>query len=104
MVVNVGGVFEFWTNGLLKSTLHRVVFEPEHQKLDRYSIACFFQPARDTLLGPIPSALVPKTRPTFDEVPEGTKDELTSFEYLQLRLKATYAHLSVKEQSANELY
>ncbi|ORY95421.1 hypothetical protein BCR43DRAFT_557585 [Syncephalastrum racemosum] len=104
ILVNVGGVFEFWTNGLFKSTMHRVVFKPEHQEMDRYSIACFFQPAGNTLLRPIPSTLVPKSRPQFDEVPEGTKDELTAMEYLQLRLEATYAHMSAETRSANVVY
>lgn len=48
LIVNVRGILEYWTNGLFKSTMHRVVFRPEHQEMDRYSIACFNQPLWDT--------------------------------------------------------
>ncbi|KAI9497690.1 hypothetical protein BDB00DRAFT_803633 [Zychaea mexicana] len=91
ILVNVGGVMEYWTNGLFKSTMHRVCFMPEHQTNDRYSIACFGQPKRDVQLKVIPSNIVPKERPTFKEIPAHLNDKLlTSAEYLQLRLDAAY--------------
>ncbi|KAI9246075.1 hypothetical protein BDA99DRAFT_471841 [Phascolomyces articulosus] len=91
ILVNVGGVFDFWSNGLLKSTMHRVTHMPEHQMFDRYSIACFGQPTRNTPLNAIPSKLIPKERPFYPEIPEHLQDKiLTSGDYLQLRLDAAY--------------
>ncbi|KAI8141955.1 hypothetical protein BJV82DRAFT_560152 [Fennellomyces sp. T-0311] len=91
ILVNVGGIMEYWTNGLFKSTLHRVVALPEHQSLDRYSIAVFGQPQRDVPLQAIPSSIVPAERPVFKEIPEHLNDVLlTSADYLQLRLDAAY--------------
>lgn len=38
LLVNIGDLMQFWTNGLLKSTVHRVVF-PEGESEDRYSVS-----------------------------------------------------------------
>ncbi len=48
VLINVGDVMEMWTNGLLKSTLHRVVNPPDERKLKpRYSTAFFCDPDLD---------------------------------------------------------
>ncbi|KAL1933369.1 hypothetical protein VTP01DRAFT_7459 [Rhizomucor pusillus] len=90
ILVNVGRILEYWTNGLFKSTVHRVVFIPEHQEMDRYSIACFNQPLRDATLAPIPSSIVPEDAVVQQEVGIPPGKILTSAEYLQLRLDAAY--------------
>lgn len=45
ILVNVGDLLSFWTNGLLKSTVHRVVFptasEDQPESTERLSIAFF---------------------------------------------------------------
>lgn len=41
ILVNIGDLMHFWTNGLLKSTVHRVVF-PEGKSQDRYSVGYLF--------------------------------------------------------------
>ena len=56
ILVNVGDLLDHWTNGLLKSTVHRVVL-PEGDKSDRYSIAYFCHPVDETELVRIPSVL-----------------------------------------------
>ncbi|TPX60180.1 hypothetical protein SpCBS45565_g07583 [Spizellomyces sp. 'palustris'] len=59
IVVNTGDLMEFWTEGLVKSTAHRVVFPDgpaAHQ--DRYTIAYFGQPEDSTPLTTIPSEIV----------------------------------------------
>jgi len=38
--VNLGDALQFWTKGLLKSTVHRVLIPPKQ----RYSIAYFIEP------------------------------------------------------------
>ncbi|SCV05036.1 LANO_0G17084g1_1 [Lachancea nothofagi CBS 11611] len=45
LVVNFGDLLSYWTNGVLKSTLHRVKFSPgETREHDRYSIVFFVHP------------------------------------------------------------
>lgn len=86
ILVNVGDQIEFWTNGLFKSTMHRVVFLPEHAHVDRYSIPFFVHPSDETLLTPIPSTIVPPaSSKKGDEV-------ITAEEHLRRRLDATYTY------------
>lgn len=47
-VVNIGDMFERWTNGLFKSTIHRVI-TPKGAK-ERYSVPFFFEPNFDALV------------------------------------------------------
>ena len=44
-VVNLGDMLERWTNGLFRSTKHRVLTSSENE---RYSIPFFYEPAFDT--------------------------------------------------------
>ncbi|KAI9495595.1 hypothetical protein BDB00DRAFT_759711 [Zychaea mexicana] len=93
ILVNVGGVMEYWTNGLFKSTLHRVVFHPEHQTHDRYSIAYFVQPEKDASLAAVPSCVIPQTRPEFEDVIHGKKPELAIVnDYTTWRYEQSYRH------------
>ncbi|KAF8295743.1 Clavaminate synthase-like protein [Clavulina sp. PMI_390] len=53
IVVNIGEMWEIWTSGLYKSTLHRVVHRGENY---RVSIPFFFEPNFDAMIAPIPAA------------------------------------------------
>jgi isopenicillin N synthase-like dioxygenase len=44
-VVNLGDMLERWTNGLFRSTLHRVL---TNGSAERYSLPCFYDPHFDT--------------------------------------------------------
>ncbi|KAJ3414841.1 hypothetical protein HDV05_005998 [Chytridiales sp. JEL 0842] len=57
VVVNAGDLLEFWTGGLIKSTVHRVVGNTDSDK-GRQSIAYFCHPCDKTMLETIPSDLV----------------------------------------------
>lgn len=92
VVVNIGDLLSHWTNGLLKSTVHRVVVPQlpppstdsssqastngsdseasrrggdESASSDRLSIALFVHPEEDAMLIPIPSPLVQKRAADF---------------------------------------
>jgi isopenicillin N synthase-like dioxygenase len=84
ILVNVGDLLSFWTHGLLKSTVHRVVFPKEVENADRYSIAYFCHPLDEAKLEGVPSKLV-------EGMGDGTRDVMTAKEHLESRLNATYS-------------
>ena len=89
ILVNLGDVLSFWTNGLLKSTVHRVTIPTSSQSgvrgEDRYSIAYFCHPDDDAKLTEVPSPKVPKS-----SVSNGAADIWTAKDHLNSRLAATY--------------
>lgn len=95
IVVNVGDLLEYWTNGLLKSTVHRVVM-PAGAKEDRYSIVYFCHPGDNEGLVAVPSKLVQeKGKSTNGDAKVGygggTEGKaMTAKEHLMRRLEATY--------------
>lgn len=55
MVVNIGDMLEIWTNGLWKSTKHRVVHRAE--KL-RVSVPFFYEPRLESVVRPLEKCVV----------------------------------------------
>ncbi|ODM18013.1 hypothetical protein SI65_06801 [Aspergillus cristatus] len=109
ILVNIGDLLSYWTDGLLKSTVHRVVFPLSEQRAenpqDRYSIVYFCHPVNTTELVPVPSKIVDAHREERkesqgDKVGFGGgagylvpgKRALTASEHLQARLAATYTY------------
>lgn len=113
ILINIGDMLSFWTNGLLKSTIHRVVFplaerspsasasasSAEEKPVDRYSVVFFCHPLNDcNLVPPVPSRLVAAAgeeearRVGFGGGAGSLKERssMTAKEYLDLRLSATY--------------
>ncbi|KAL6949850.1 hypothetical protein ACO0QE_000513 [Hanseniaspora vineae] len=93
LVVNFGDLLSFWTNGLLKSTTHRVKFSPQESRFtDRYSIVFFVHPENDTTLDPVPSEIVQalKKKNEQDDKEGGEKPLMTALQHLQFRLQETY--------------
>lgn len=97
VLVNIADLLSYWTNGLLRSTVHRVNFpaEAKHGGEDRYSIVYFCHPGFDTELVAVPSKMVQEKIMTEGELVgygggiEGKK-ALTAKEHLEKRLEATY--------------
>jgi isopenicillin N synthase-like dioxygenase len=84
-----------WTAGLLKSTLHRVIFPAtQTESQDRYSLAYFCHPLDDALLETVPSALVhdhaAKGKASGRRTADG-KAVMTAKDHLMERLSATYS-------------
>ncbi|KAK4203917.1 hypothetical protein QBC40DRAFT_274140 [Triangularia verruculosa] len=104
ILLNIGDLLSYWTNGLLRSTVHRVVFpgpgktsvEGETDSEPRYSIAFFCHPVATTPLEPVPSERVRIHKgdaQAKQENPYAEKKVLTADEHLQMRLKASYLQL-----------
>ncbi|KAI4295845.1 hypothetical protein L6164_035845 [Bauhinia variegata] len=47
LIINIGDLFQAWSNGVYKSVEHRVVANPH---VERFSTAYFFCPSQDTLI------------------------------------------------------
>ncbi|KKA29586.1 hypothetical protein TD95_003458 [Thielaviopsis punctulata] len=113
ILVNIGDLLSYWTNGLFRSTVHRVtvptmtasmsgtVSSPSEMVAgeaagERYSIAFFCHPIGDTRLEPVPSRRVqkfvdPKVGEGFN--PYAQRKVLTADEHLMMRLRASYKGL-----------
>ncbi|CAF5009302.1 unnamed protein product [Rotaria sp. Silwood1] len=101
IVVNFGDVFEYWSKGMIKSTIHRVIApNVNEQNHSRFSIAFFCDPNEDTLLTPIPSKLIENRMYTKDEHAKHVFNDydnnnghvLTAGEHLQMRLNKTHQY------------
>ncbi|TVY39406.1 UPF0676 protein [Lachnellula subtilissima] len=91
ILVNIGDLLSYWTNGLFKSTVHRVVFPKEGREggEDRYSIAYFGHPVGSTVLEAVPSEIVKSLQKEGGGEGDFVK-AMTADEHLMGRLKATY--------------
>lgn len=85
ILVNVGDLLSYWTNGVLRSTVHRVILPDPKFGQDRYSIAYFCHPLDSARLEPVPSKLVQEHASISK-----TAHVLTAKEHLESRLKASY--------------
>ncbi|KAH7436580.1 hypothetical protein KP509_05G026700 [Ceratopteris richardii] len=77
-VVNLGDMLERWSNGLFRSTLHRVILTGE----ERYSIAFFLDPNFDCLVECLPACCSLSNPPKYPPI--------TSGHYLIERYKLSY--------------
>ncbi|KAI9278454.1 hypothetical protein BDA99DRAFT_577974 [Phascolomyces articulosus] len=68
ILVNIGGMLEAHTKGLLKAANHRVMYMPEQENKDRYSIGYFVSPAADVDVSYMPSPVLPTER--IDSIPK----------------------------------
>jgi isopenicillin N synthase-like dioxygenase len=91
ILVNVGDLLSYWSNGLLRSTVHRVAFPRNGSGDDRYSIAYFCHPLDDARLEPVPSKIVQDC--THEQGPSrvGRGNAMSAKEHLESRLRATYS-------------
>lgn len=69
VVVNSGDLLEQWTNGIYRSTLHRV--KPQTGGKDRLSIAMFIDPDSATEVTPLDSCVTPERPAKYPTVTAG---------------------------------
>ncbi|CAK8534032.1 unnamed protein product [Lathyrus sativus] len=88
-IVNLGDMLERWSNGVFKSTLHRVLGNGQ----ERYSIAYFLEPSHDCLVECLPTCKSETNPPKFPPI--------LCRDYLSQRYNETHADLSIykKQQS-----
>ena len=111
ILANIGDLLCYWTNGLLKSTIHRVVFPKNDDLCDsvskicrdnkvgdgyesnaRYSIAYFCHPLNDARLEPLPSKAVYARKMNGDNHNSSSnKRVITAKDHLDERLASTYS-------------
>lgn len=88
MIVNVSETLQRWSNDRLPAGLHRVTIpeamenEIEGVVPERYSIAYFTKADRDTEVGPL--------QPFVHADGESRYQNMTAFDYHQMRLKSAY--------------
>jgi isopenicillin N synthase-like dioxygenase len=97
ILVNIGDLLCYWTNGMLKSTVHRVTFEGGEE---RYSMAYFCHPLDDVKLEAVDSEIIKEYGDKGKEelrsqrerlgIGEGEERVITAKEHLERRLKVTY--------------
>ncbi|KAK7967434.1 uncharacterized protein PG986_001711 [Apiospora aurea] len=111
ILVNIGDLLSYWTNGLLRSTVHRVTFEGdgsggkkvagESNNEPRYSLVYFCHPTNDTQLTAVPSERVKNFEGGLAEAsggnPYAERKVLTADEHLKMRLQATYLQMYEKD-------
>ena len=84
-IVNLGDMLQFWTRGLLRSTIHRVV---NYEGRERYSIPFFYEPNYDTVIKTLPSEVVQSYIQEKGLTPE--VNSVTSGEWLLNKYKQTH--------------
>ena len=78
-ILNIGDMLARWTNDRFNSTPHRVINKSD--RLDRYSIAMFFDPCLDSVI---------ETIPRFAELQPGRYEPIRYGDYFTLRLDTNY--------------
>ena len=85
IVVNVGDMLQRLTNGVLRSTIHRVVNPPrEKMNTSRYSIPFFMHPRSEMSLAALPETV---TADNPKQMPDTTAGEFLNERLIELGLK-----------------
>ena len=83
LVVNLGDVMAEWTDGLLRSALHRVNHAPGQQSsVDRHSLGIFIRPERDARVKSLMRSMIRKSAGDgYDGHATGEEEALTVYEW-----------------------
>ncbi|CAG7871118.1 unnamed protein product [Brassica rapa] len=89
-ILNLGDLLERWSNGLFKSTLHRVLGNGQ----DRYSIPFFVKPSHDCLVECLPTCQSKNNPPKYPAIKCST--------YLTQRYQESHVDLSIYGKQTQE--
>ncbi|KAK7319166.1 hypothetical protein RJT34_03884 [Clitoria ternatea] len=67
-IINLGDMLEMITNGIYQSIEHRATVNLEKERL---SIATFYSPSYNGIIGPAPSLITPETPAAFNKISPG---------------------------------
>lgn len=89
ITVNIADVLQFWTNGYLKSSVHRVVAPPADQAhLDRLGLLYFLRPAHDLDLKVVDSPLL--ERLGLRDEDDAAKEGIKAGDWVKARVKGNW--------------
>ncbi|MGC6475164.1 MAG: isopenicillin N synthase family dioxygenase [Parvibaculales bacterium] len=83
LVVNIGDMLDFWTQGYYRSTMHRVQNQAETA---RQSLVFFYDPQYDTKLAPITSPKLPVTH----QASHDKQNVQTALDHLLKKIEASF--------------
>ncbi|XP_076802039.1 uncharacterized protein LOC143446332 isoform X2 [Clavelina lepadiformis] len=89
VLINIGDLFELWTQSKLKSTKHRVLIPEDELRrgIPRRSLAYFVHPDDEVLI----DSQIEYKHSTSNEKSEAVKGSKTALDYLNERLGLTYS-------------
>jgi len=101
ITVNIADVLQFWTNGHLKSSVHRVVAPPADQAhLDRLGLLYFLRPAHDLDLKVVDSPLLKRLGLKAED--DGSKEGIKAGDWVKARVKGNLNPAKEKGASKEE--
>ncbi|CAK4029538.1 related to iron ascorbate family oxidoreductases [Lecanosticta acicola] len=88
ITVNIADVLQFWTNGYLKSSVHRVVAPPDDQAhLDRLGLLYFLRPTHDLDLKTVDSPLLKRLGLKKDSDDDEEAAGIKAGDWVRMRVK-----------------
>lgn len=101
ITVNIADVLQFWTNGYLKSSVHRVVAPPADQAhLDRLGLLYFLRPAHDLDLKVVDSPLLKRLGLKSED--DASKEGIKAGDWVKARVKGNLNPAKEKGASKEE--
>ncbi|EFP83182.1 hypothetical protein PGT21_007627 [Puccinia graminis f. sp. tritici] len=100
-VVNIGEMWETWTNGLYKATLHRVVHKSNNY---RVSVPFFYEPAFDAIVAPLPAAIRLQQRLQGKQLVEIVKKPVQYGEFLISKVSRNFSTSADSDAQRRDRY
>ena len=102
ITVNIADVLQFWSNGYLKSSIHRVVAPPPDQAhIDRLGLLYFVRPSHDLTLRTLDSPLLRRLGlETSDD--DAKKDGIKAGDWVRTRVKGNFDKAEAKDSKNKE--
>lgn len=98
ITVNIADVLQFWSNGYLKSSIHRVVAPPPDQAhIDRLGVLYFLRPSHDLTLKTLDSPLLRRLGLEKGE-DDSKKDGIKAVDWVRARVKGNFDKPSNKKE------